>query len=210
MKYKLFGLQRTCTNWARHVMREFFDSEDCEKGREWKHGYIQQSGKEEDIVLLICSKNIHSWMRSVWQYFHRFDPTNCKKFNKEWTLSEFIHNPHYEFANPIQRWNVMNRHYLDFHNLNKHRSFWIRSEDILIPEAQIKQAKIFESLFKLKKPFEPVIQRLNNNCTLNRHDFEPKYYLSMEYMKLYSQEDLDFIDKNVDKQLDDILGHFGN
>lgn len=205
MRYKLFGLQRTCTNWARHVMQEFTDGEDSERGYEWKHGYIQQC-KTENIVLLICTKNIHSWLRSCWQYFHRFDPTNCKKFVKTWTLSEFIHNPHYEFDNPILRWNTMNNHYLNFYNEYKHRCVWIKSEDILTKEGQVEQVeKIKEIGFKLKKPFEFVVKRLNNNCSLNHHDFEPKYYQNKEYMLLYSEADLQFIDGIVDKKLSEIL-----
>lgn len=204
MKHKLFGLQRSGTNLIRVIMRNYFNAEDCENGKEWKHGYIGTC-LYDDVKLLVCVKDVHSWMRSCFQYFHVGDPTNDKQFNKRWTLNEFIHNRHYEWASPIHRWNELNEHYLS--NITGNKGILLRSEDMNDEKSQIKQMERLKSFgFNQKAPFEAVTRRATNTAQLGGH-FHWDYYTEKKFMQMYSTEDLEYIDGLVDHNLRRELGY---
>lgn len=46
--FRVFGLQRSCTNLAGYLCLTNFDLRECEKGLEWRHWYIEQYSREID------------------------------------------------------------------------------------------------------------------------------------------------------------------
>jgi hypothetical protein len=198
-KYKLYGLQRTGTNLVRWLVRNNFDVRGTERGGTWKHTIIGKEGNDKDIAILICYKDIWAWLVSMYRYSKgAHDGSNCKKFNKEWSFEEFCHNQHYTWQNPIERYFEVNENYINFFNTHYDRCFLFNSLLMMTPIQQ--ELTINSVSMKFRWEFQEglteiktQIKRVNNTCTLNKHDFNFDYYKNEEYMNLYTPELKDWI-----------------
>ena len=200
MQYKLFGLQRTCTNVVRWLIRYYLNGDDTEHGSEWKHGIIKETAYKKDVKIIVCTKDIHAWLHSIWSYFRNcHDGQRCPHHDRNCSLRQFIRNQHYQWNNPIIRWNKMNKHWLDFIEANPERGIVIKSEDLLTPEGQLSQLqKLCNFGFKWERAFSPILKRVNINCTLNHSNLDFDFYLQRKFMANYSSSDLKWVASEID------------
>ncbi len=201
-KYKLFGLQRTCTNVVLWLIKNNFQNiESVEVGGSWKHSLVvRELGLP--IAILICTKDLYAWLPSCYNYFvGAKDQTNCINFQKHWEFNKFIRMPHYSWANPIRRYVEMNAYYMKWVQDHPERAIVMRSEDLLTNEDQAKQVKVLEEKFgwKLKGEIEWVEKRVNNNCTLHENVLNFNYYKNKEYMNMYLEADIEFVRQELVK-----------
>src|SRR4051812_48941571 len=100
----MFGLQRTCTNVVLKGLKTNFYVESQEIGREWKHGQIKNAA-EDGLRIVCCFRNPWAWLIAMYRWSFSGDRHGCPHFSKTWTFPRFLTEMHYEFANPVERWN---------------------------------------------------------------------------------------------------------
>ena len=145
-RFKLFGLQRTATNLVWRGVTENFEVESAEIGGEWKHGPIGRSA-EAGCAIIVCTRHPLAWLDAMYRFSMEIDDRDgCPHFRRSWTFEEFCCNPHYDWPNPVLRWNKVNRDYLYWLSRNPGQGFLVRSEDLLgINE----QRKLFTEIGKI-------------------------------------------------------------
>ena len=210
MSYFLYGLQRSGTNVIQkfietnfnisfmnkedrnspyHKHFRIYDNKDIipktDKKNQYKNQYIIYSLEDLDKLLgdlnhtnryIIVYKNIFSWLPSIekWAKLCKWK-TNSKM--------EFVE----DYLNFINKW----------HSINNDRIFFIKYEDFLnIPDDN-------NSLVKKLSVFLDKKQNINTytfekvNCSKKFTTCKKKYYINREYMKLYSEKELNKIKNNL-------------
>ena len=110
---KIFGLQRTGTNLASRLLTTNFHvhvlSEREPDFTGWKHGRMERGEWSDLADYVLCVKHPIAWLCSCYDYFQRDfgkDTTICPHFRRDMSLKDFCHSRHYEFKNPVERWNL--------------------------------------------------------------------------------------------------------
>ncbi len=214
--FKLFGLQRSGTNLARLLMLQNFEATSLEIGHEWKHGRISDAHRDwihegQPVRLIICVKNPYAWLVSCYNYFVtnlHADPTIDRSFQKTWDFSQFVQNPSYNFKNPIDRWNSMIRHWLEFPT-NKQFSEIILHESMLDAQGQrgvLERIEKNQKLFRKCNEINSASQRVGIGMRL-QGNFNFEYYEQKHYLVHYSEYLLDFVNQFVDLNTLAFLGY---
>jgi len=134
----MFGLQRTCTNVVLKGIKKNFRMISRERGREWKHGRVRKSA--DDIpILVFCFREPFAWLSSMYRWSFSGDRHGCPHFCKAWSFTDFLARRHYDWPTPVDRWNDLNRHYLNWVQDHPERGIVVRSEDMMSPEDARKQ-----------------------------------------------------------------------
>lgn len=71
-EFKLFGLQRSCTNIVRHLLVQNFHVRSVEEGWEWKHGPVKDIVSAKPKVFLAhCVRDPYAWLVSSYRWYAR-------------------------------------------------------------------------------------------------------------------------------------------
>jgi hypothetical protein len=208
--FKIFGLQRSGTNLAQLLMLQNFEVASLEKQNEWKHGPISEKHRDwvkdgQPVRLIICVKNPYAWLVSCYNYFRlnkHFDRTIDRCFQKTWTFGQFVHKPSYNFQNPIDRWNKMIRHWLDF-PVHKKYSEIILHESMLDPQGQqanLLRIEVNQGLVRKGTVIADMARKVDCDMRL-RGDFNFEVYQQKQYMVHYPDKLLSFVNEAVDMDL---------
>jgi hypothetical protein len=124
---KVWGLQRTGTNLVQLLLKENFNLKVLGDEYGWKHSLpiSPVEFKELDVFHLVLSRNPYTWPLACYNLFKRIPEewTHCPRFKQRWSFEEFLQNPHYQYSNPIYRWNAFYLYWSD-------RAFICKLEDI--------------------------------------------------------------------------------
>src|SRR5579859_5248770 len=206
--FKVFGLQRTGTNLMRALLSLNFRVEYLEESASgWKHGPLRLPGgmwNGKPARFVHCVKNPYSWAVSCYRFFrasHGSDPTMAPQFQVDPTMSfeEFVITPSYSFPTPIDRWNQMNRLWLN--TLPCDRTLLVRQEDQFHQQLQILQdAERKLQLHRNADRLQPIEQRVDVDA--KRHGpMNRNYYLDRQYLAEYSPTLLERVNALVDPSL---------
>lgn len=209
--FKVFGLQRTGTNLMQFLLLHNFDT--CSlhgKVFEWKHGRILSGHQNwsingEEVRLIVCVKNPYAWTVSCYKFFQRKFPSDksaCPRFRKEWSFEDFVTRQHYSFLHPIDRWNQMYSHWLDF-PLNKKRLEVVLNEEVLTLDTQKKKLKEIQTRQGLTLCSEEVggaFRHITYDMKMG-DKFNSDYYKNHLYLSAHTQKTIDFINAHVNKEL---------
>jgi hypothetical protein len=209
MKFiKIYGLQRTGTNYVEWLIRENFCNVHVFKEGNvlgWKHGeppkQIDWTGKNWDCQP-VKKEIIESYKKSILGLE--------KEINKNFYEDNIIYiictrNPYswlYKNVNlkDIKTWNEKNKIWLNFY-FSKKNAFIINHYDV------IKNYNFF--LEKLSKKYGLIKNKKNKNINLkleprlkiSKKIFDKNFYQKKDYMKIIKKNDKILIKKNINKKL---------
>ena len=134
--FKLFGLQRTCTNLLLRALCGSYGVASIEVGYEWKHGRIGPAAGTGAAI--VCSvKDPYAWLASMYRFSRTSgDQDGCPFFEMSWDFSEFLRRPHYDWPHPVRRWNALTAHYVDWVAEHPEQGFLVLSERLMKLESQ--------------------------------------------------------------------------
>jgi hypothetical protein len=200
---KMFGLQRTCTNVVLKGLKANFFIASRERGREWKHGKIGRSG--QDIPAIVCCfREPLAWLLSMYHWSFSGDQHGCSHFRKGWSFGQFLARQHYEWPTPLDRWNALNRHYLEWLHAHPNEGIAVRSEDMMSQDDARKQYLRIGEHFGLRHRSQHIRvfqRRVNNTQVLLRRPRDFGYYGQRRYLDQYSGESLAAVAANSDPWL---------
>lgn len=215
--FKLFGLQRTCTNLVRYALIRNFHVASLERGMEWKHGFIKKvdtlKRNDEPVRVVVCVRNPYAWLSSCYRYFCRCketDGTVCRRFHRGQTFVAFVVSPHYRWRTPIDRWNELNAHWLQWVNAHPQQGIVVRSEDLMGRNAQAGQLRRIGDHFRLRQRGDELLtydRRVTETFSLVKEKMAFDYYLQEQYWKDYSAELAEFVNGRLDWALMARLGY---
>lgn len=213
--FKVFGLQRTCTNLTVHLLTKNYRVVPTESGGQWKHGCVrhfpwQQDG--EPVRVIICVKHPLAWLDSFYRWCKgnalpdgRFNDGGLikAKFIPTMSFAGFLRMPCYEHATPIDRWNAMNQHWLGL-SADPQAVQIVRSEEYYDIAGQRRVLRRLERAFGLERSRERILgqhRRVSANGRVKRVPMAFDYYTQEHYLESYSPFLLQFVRERVDLQL---------
>jgi hypothetical protein len=178
-----------------------------EFNREWKHGPIGQAAAD-GLCIVCCFRNPWAWLVSMYRWSFANDRDGCPHFKPTWSFREFLQRPHYAFAQPLDRWNTLNRHYLQWLADHPRQGIAVRSEDLLGPELAMQQYERIGTHFGWQR-VDPsrfhVFQRRVNNLQGLDAPMDFAYYTERRYLHDYDQASLQALTQTVDPWVIDRL-----
>jgi hypothetical protein len=206
---KMFGLQRTGTNVVLKGLKANFYIRSVEHGREWKHGPVKKSG-EEVQCLVFCFREPFAWLASMYRFSFTGAGGGCPHFRRSWSFSKFLRSPHYQWDTPLDRWNEMNRHYLDWIAAHPDRGIAVRCEDMLSPEQAAQQyLRIGQhfGLARLSSVVHTFRRRITPTQRIAKRPMNFDYYRERRYLAMYSAQELAEVRARVDPEVVARLGY---
>jgi hypothetical protein len=206
---KMFGLQRTGTNVVLKGLKANFYIQSVEHGREWKHGPVKKSG-EEVQCLVFCFREPLAWLASMYRFSFSGAGHGCPHFRRSWSFSQFLVKRHYQWDTPLDRWNEMNRHYLDWIAAHPERGIAVRCEDMLSPEQAAEQYLRIGQHFGLvhrDKVVHTFRRRITPTQRIARRPMNFDYYRERRYLAMYEPQELADVRARVDPEVVARLGY---
>lgn len=207
----MFGLQRTCTNVVLKGIKKNFRMISRERGREWKHGRVRKSA--DDIpILVFCFREPFAWLSSMYRWSFSGDRHGCPHFCKEWSFTEFLARRHYNWPTPVDRWNDLNRHYLNWVQDHPERGIVVRSEDMMSPKDARRQYLRIGEKFGLERTSDQIHvfrRRVNQSQKLLPEPMDFSYFTERLYLDQYPGEVRDFLAERIDSWVTGQLSYSG-
>lgn len=207
-RFKVFGLQRSGTNAVHKLLCDNFKVVSLDHSYGWKHGSAEAFiNAEQGAVLVHCVRDPLAWLESCFRFFKRTVGIagTDKRFRRAWCFHEFLRRPHYEFANPIDRWNRMNRHWMTAY---AGPVLTVRDELIYGSDSQtqfiawVKQQLGWQRHEKLSL----CDLRVTPAGTLLNERMDSGYFVKRQYLARYSPEDLLHCHCHIDWELAHLMG----
>ncbi|MBE9526405.1 MAG: hypothetical protein IME94_05460 [Proteobacteria bacterium] len=173
----------------------------------WKHAMAPsfdelKLSKNNDVVFLTLSKNPYSWLLSMYKRPYHFG----KKLR---SFDDFLQTPwktvgrerHSEsFANPIVLWNKKNASYTKLSTIAP--TINLRYEDVLSePERIIDTIKSEYNLQRRSKQFVNLENAAKKQDSDRNFDYYRDYYLEERWRSYLSDDQISFINDNLDFKL---------
>ncbi len=128
---KIFGLQRTGTNLAAWQVTRNFSANMIKRWEIcWKHGKYEEDAWTDRCKFVLCVRHPLEQIASMYRYYCvHADSASVPppQFVQSMTFADFCKSECYEFASPVERWNLMTHHWLD--RLPADRTIVVRQED---------------------------------------------------------------------------------
>lgn len=203
---KQFGCMRSGTNIAQITLMENYEVVVYANIGGWKHGRYSPEIQKRELNLLISVKNPYAWLCSAYRFLRI--QTTFPEFIRN--LRE-LRNPTQDytetFKNPIQLWNVMNKHWVNI-RLKNHKLFIIRHEDLLQPGLVFPP---IERALNLRRKTPQLVMPQNATAAYDDNYttelafagplFDRGYYLGHSYLSYFTKRDLDFVNSELDNDL---------
>jgi len=187
---KIYGERNSCNNYLVKLIETNFRVEVSKS-----HQFPTYTNGDIHIVLV---KNPYSWLLSLWKKPHGTNQFRSKYVYLQ--FDEFLRTEWRGYPNSLERYNDIYKSYIDF--LNKYgNAFLIRSEDLQRNPKEVLQKLASNYDLKLR-PFKNIDKEVNSGGKqigegFNRLD----YYLKEQWREKLTQEDVNFINKNIDKEV---------
>jgi hypothetical protein len=208
---KQYGLPRSGTNYARYLIEQNYKTRVIVDKEGWKHGYISNNLPPRRKCVLVC-KNPFSWLSSIYQFHSKTDWSDIH-IKKPKSMSEFLRVEFIGYhlgnliahKNPITCWNDMHRHWLAIKHTKRLVSI-LRHED-LINNAEESLRKLASELLLVKKgttfiDTKNTFGRIGDGIVRPTNNLFPTlYYQNKTYMELFSQEDVTWINNQIDTEI---------
>lgn len=217
-RYLVCGLQRTCTNLFEHYFNTHLSAPRVTQfhGGQgyWKHGWLPVADQLRDLFVIVCVRHPLHWLSACYDYFlkeHGKDRSICPRYNPEWTFEEWVQKPHYQWPSPVERWNVMNEHWLRRVAELGVNAVIVRAEDC---QTEWLQRSTFKRVLAQYDPLLPVQltegyvpNRLTNTNNQTVKGMDPTPYLHRTYLERYTPEMKDKVLQILDGRLLRKLGY---
>ena len=208
---KIFGLQRTGTNLSAALLAKNFHVEVLGEGTGWKHGRVlrlpaRRNG--EAVRFVVCVRDPYSWLVSCYRYFKKAfgrDKTLPVGFSPLMSFDLWVTRSSYEFLSPTDRWNRMNRHWLE--RLPASRTAVVRHEELLVDQPAVME-RIGSELGlvpRLACGFRSILRRvdvIDQGAPVNRD-----YYLKRGFLSEYTRPVCGLVSGELDRKLMGRLGY---
>jgi len=205
---KIFGLPRVGTNYARYLLENNYIVNVLVDRGGWKHGYISPALHPKRRCIMLC-KNPYSWLRSAFNYYSQphgeVVSVNIDSFDSflrsEFTLAHL--GMILAFANPIECWGQMNRHWLHIPLTERSLSL-VRYEDLLADPQKViamlaarwklaSKSNIFNTPIGLLVPTKDEEEMVEDES-----EFDKTYYTEERYLSVYTQEQISLVKSKID------------
>jgi hypothetical protein len=230
-KLPLLGLFRTGTNYTRTLLETHYQVRVTYSQYGWKHGllptYTQDSGMAlPQAAPLVVVKHPLATLDSLFSY-HRDVGRNLRSSAQD--LPEFLRSrivyfceqaavsPEYRYSNPIQLWNGVVWNHIRF--AQSQGGLVVRYEDLLAqPQATCERIAAHFQLQRLAHSTDitavaHVARRMDDNprkrtrYVTDQPFGKTQHFLSGEFFKRYSAQDLHFAAQELDAELLRELGY---
>ena len=211
---KIHGLQRSGTNYISHLIdTNFKNAKSLVNLGGWKHGFYAAPwflGKEVHVIMI--TKNPYSWLVSMFRYWGPDKKLRIGPNLEGVTFDEFVRNrciferqrdiPFlYRSTNPVQHWNNMNFHWMSIRmNL---KNVFVMTYESLTERTHLTLSNI-ETAFKLERVNEEfsdcdkTFQPTGEITKPTDQRWNKDYYKKAEYLDMFSQDLLDFVNDQLD------------
>jgi len=198
VQVKQFGLQRTGTNWLAVILRRNFQVAVLVNKGGWKHGgYHVHTNLGHHTHVLVLAKHPLSWLVSMHRYVHA---THKKK---KITFPTYVRS-----TEPIVKWNLYYRYWLDFKPKAGTKKAIIRYETLIEhPEATCDRLATKFGFPRKREPFDAFTNRVRAGEKDSGRPFNMTYYSKNKWMKCYSPQLRDFVSKQLDWSVVKELGY---
>lgn len=216
---KIHGLQRSGTNYVSDLInRNIKNSKVLVNIGGWKHGPYCAPwvlGREVNVVIVV--KDPYAWLKSMYDWWKNTDigpDLNQIDFStfirNKAIFEEAAGNPClYRASNPVQYWNNMNFHWMSIMMNDKKKCLIPYEASYKVPDkivkiiAQTFDLETNDEIVSLKKEFLPS----SETQQISETDWnKANYFSTKEYLSSFSEDDLEFVKKELDK---DITQYFG-
>jgi len=184
MNVKLYGLQRSCTNYAAWLLdTNFREARTWHDGGAWKHSPMPVTLSRMDGYAL-CHKNPYAWVDSFIRYQE---------------AKGLVVAPLPAF---IDRWNTASAAYLEFAEMTPF-AVTIRHESLLMDlDGELDRIgarlDIEREPRMVEMPCEMWRGGDNMRHAITGAAFDPAYYTSGQYLKRYTPDDLEAFSSGLD------------
>ena len=220
---KIFGLQRTGTNWLRALLQRNYKVDVMVNQGGWKHGQISWFAQEWNYIIVL-TKHPAAWLVSLWGHMNR--EYRGQDYFTAQSLAEFIRHPfiipgvtppkphkwRVRASNPIQHYNNTYYHWLSITPGPPYVSL-IKYEELLAhPEEELDCLAHLMGLQRIGNEWDPVSKTVNpsdDRCiALSNQDFaRTSYYLQERYWQEFNEEQVRWIESQLDHDLMVRLGY---
>jgi len=214
---KIYGLQRSGTNYLSHLMNENFQNTKVLVNLGgWKHGFYSvpwSVGKEVHVLIIV--KSPYSWLVSMYKYWGPNKKLNIGPDLSGVSFDDFVRNRVYferqrdvpflfRCSNPVDHWNNMNFHWASI-RMNQKKLCVIPYESLLTdPDKSIQETGSALGL-KMKskfKNFDSTFTPAGENMKPSDQKFTRKeFYLKGDYVDYFTPDLVEFVNKNLDMEL---------
>jgi len=221
---KIYGLQRSGTNYVSYLMNEnFINSKMLVNIGGWKHGHYIPCDKSNVITVF---KNPYAWLWSVYKYWGPDKKLNIGPNLENVSFEEFIKSkavfepqnsiPYLiRAANAVEYWNNMNYHWLSIRVPDgiKVANITYESTIISLHSVLLQLMDLFDLVPKCKKlkfvgcEYNFIPSGEKPKIDKDKPFSKLKYYASSEYMKHYTPELIEFVNGNLDWEVMHRLGY---
>ncbi len=209
MKYYIFGIQRTCTNYAKVLVQNNFYGE-CGNKNDYGHWSWKHNGDAEQATanlaqntpVIFCYKEPKRWLGSIKNqsidFVNRYGLSNYPNYTDPQLI---INNSEFSWSMPkaLQVW-------VDFH-IN-----WIRCAHrcnmvVLNQEKMLEQPNVIDVLTRIQFKQELIKKHMqwltidnyvDHSLTITKNKISKKTNPLTEYQ-------IDYIDKNLPKEINDFF-----
>ena len=192
---KQYGLQKSGTNYLKHLLEENFHVQVLVNKGGWKHGaYRLPSLLGRELNCMVSTKNVLAWLFSMWKYSGKSE--------------KFV--PFVMRGTMVEHWGVMHRNWLHAaEKLTKPKMVFIRYEDVLVhPGNAMGQAAEALDLGPRKTAvFWTPKGELTSTGSQRKKHFDPRFYRQEKYRAQYNKKLLAFVRENVDPGVVAALGY---
>lgn len=213
--FLLFGLQRCASNLCQRLLSDNLDIWlDNDIIRDWKHGFMPPHIWVEGRFVLIMVKHPQAWLLSMYQYCQRNVKSNgafhdgtlqLSGFVPGMTFEKFLKSPHYAFKTPMDRWNVVNDHYLsrlESPHVAASGGYLVqRAEDLQNLRDQQQFVNKIASLTKTKLIVDsPIVfnMLISNQTEVTDRRARFAFYRSEKWADAYTPELLKLVEEKID------------
>jgi hypothetical protein len=129
---------------------------------------------------------------------------SCPHFRRSWSFAKFLRSPHYQWETPLDRWNEINRHYLDWIAAHPDRGIAVHCEDMLSPEQAAAQYLRIGHHFGLVRRSEVVHtfrRRITPTQRIAKRAMNFDYYRERRYLAMYESQELANVRSRVDPEV---------
>ena len=215
---KIHGLQRSGTNYLTFLINNnFLNTKALVNLAGWKHGpYMAPWAIGDECHILTIVKNPYAWLVSVYNYWGPNRKYNVGPDLRGVSFDTFVKNRILSAkqrdvpfliraSNPVQLWNNMNYHWWSIRVYEK--------KSCIITYEKLMQDKEYSlnwigEIFGLKRKYDYIVDSdkyfiPGGEKTLQSEEKfkKQKYYENKEYLKYYTPELIDFVNRNLDLEL---------
>ncbi|PCH60741.1 MAG: hypothetical protein COC05_03295 [Gammaproteobacteria bacterium] len=201
------GLGKIIKNreWA----RDFYFSVTAHSNFGWKHAVpmSERIGVHDNVLVVTLTKNPYSWLLSLFRRayhmgmrqegFGSFLRAPCRVVGRE--------NYRGDIGNPVALWNIKNGSYLKVQDYAKCSN--VKYESLLQdPQKVVEEIVTTYRLPRRNEEFKNLNEASKTVDSGKDYDYYRRYYLEEQWKDKLQQDDVDFINQNLD---DNIIAQYG-